>query len=109
MAKNAQSVDETDYVGGLTNYNRPKTIEPLRSRPKDDADEAVVERLHNLPEGYGRSKEQDIDPAATTSFRARIALKTQQEMAAHKKSQIGLTYAAMIEEMWKYYKRENDI
>lgn len=109
MTKNAQGVEDTSYVDGLTSYKKPKKIEQLPSRPKGDLDEEVVGRIHNLPEGYGAKKSSEINPRATSSFRAKISSETWKEMNKFKKENVGLTYAAMIQEMWELYKKKHKI
>lgn len=108
MSKSAENKEDTSFIQALGGFKEKSKVAPLRSRPKGDADEALVSKIHNLPEGYGTSDEE-VDVRATTSFRARISTRTQQEMFAYRKSKVGLTYAAMIEEMWDLYKDKHGI
>lgn len=109
MTAKANPAEDNDLIGGLQNYKKDKAVEPLPSRPKDDADEERVGNITNLPEGYGKQRAAPRAPVTTTVFRARISTSTYEELIAHKSASVGLTHAAIMEEMWTLYKEKNKL
>lgn len=110
MSNNAEKrTDDDDYIRGLTSFKRPQGVEPLRSRNKGDDDEEVINKIEKLPEGYGNPAPTEERGGATSTLKARLSRKSHEEIIAHKKANVGLTYAAMVEEMWKLYKEKHGI